>query len=248
MENYDDLFGDDEVIVTKGEVKEEKVDGVWELEEITDEPQSTVPNNKQKPITNLEFLSRMLHPFLRGYLKEYQRWLRGKFSDQLLSLFLDISTKLEDQTVSSEVLSAILPDLGVDDLRRSIISENYKLIVEDETKTLCKVTYDKFREIVYQEYFKSVNTGDAVETLEKIQNSDFFLPPFGMLENDNFKQLKFGEFDLSTIMEDLGSPLYSHFPELNEISPIKGYIPSQVTMVAGQGRLDYNYIKFWKAD
>ena len=209
-------------------------DNVFELPEEDDNiPESTVPKNSQKPVTNIEFLSRMLHPALRSYLRENQKWLRSSFSESLLSLFMDICTKIEDESISPEVLDAMLPDLGVSDLRKDIIVRNYKLITEDTTMCLAKTTYEKFREIVYKAYFDSVNEGNAVETLEAIQNSDFFLPPFGIINSDTFKQVKFGDFDMQSIMEDLGSPLYSHFAELNEISPINGYIPSQVTMISG---------------
>lgn len=247
MDNFDDLFGDETsepIVETPDDATLPDSEDDWG-EEITDripdeseeeeeeDDRSVIPSNKEKPVTNLQFLSRMLHPQLRSYLREYKSWLKDKFSEQLLSLFLDIIEKMADEDVTPNVLDAILPDLGVDDLRKDIIVSSYKLIYEDESKCLCKVTYDKFREIVYQAYFKSVNDGDAVRTLERIQNSDFFLPPYGMMESDNFQQMKFGEFDMKNIMEDLGSPLYSHFPEINNTSPIKGYIPSQVTMVSG---------------
>ena len=214
-------------------VDEEEAFELPEEDDSTPFPESTVPKNSQKPVTNIEFLSRMLHPALRSYLRENQKWLRGSFSESLLSFFMDLCTKIEDESISPEILDAMLPDLGVSDLRKDIIVRNYKLITEDTTMCLAKTTYEKFREIVYKAYFDSVNEGNAVETLEAIQNSDFFLPPFGIINSDTFKQVKFGDFDMQSIMEDLGSPLYSHFAELNEISPINGYIPSQVTMISG---------------
>lgn len=234
----EDLFGDSEPITPQQPVDDARISDDEEDEipfgsEEGDE-EGVVPTAKEKPLTNLEFLSRMLHSSLRNYLREYQKWLRHKFSDKLLDTFLDIASKMEEEDVTPEILGAILPDLGVDDLRKDIIVNSYRLVYEDTSKCLLKVTYEKFREIVYREYFDSVKNNNAVETIEKIQNSEFFLPPYGAVQNDTFQQLKFGEFDMSSIMEDLGSPLYSHFPDINNTSPIKGYIPSQVTMVAGQ--------------
>lgn len=190
-------------------------------------------NEDSNKLSNLDFLSRMLHRDLRGYIKPYYKYLRKKFSDSVLDLFIDITDKLSDENVTPEVLNAILPDMGVTDVRKEVIVRNFTLINEDKTEALKRSTYERFREIVYREYFDMINTGSAVETLEKIQNSDFFLPPYGVTNSDNFKQVDFGAFDIDSITEDLGSPLYSHFKEINETSPIKGYIPSQVTMVAG---------------
>lgn len=188
---------------------------------------------KGESISNLDFLSRMLHRDLRGYIKPYYRYLRRKFSEATLDLFVDICDKISDDLITPEVLNAVLPDMGVTDIRKDIIVKNYALILSDQTETLKKSTYERFREIVYREYFDIVNTGSAVETLEKIQNSDFFLPPYGVTNSDNFKQVNFGSFDMQNITEDLGSPLYSHFDEINATSPIKGYLPNQVTMVSG---------------
>jgi len=197
--------------------------------------ESYKPTNKEETenITNLDFLSRMLHKDLRSYINSYNKYLSAKLSKDLLSLFMDLSEKLGEGDVSPEVLNAILPDLGITDVRRDIIVRNYKLISEDSTKVLKKSTYERFRELVYRSYFETVNTGSAVETLEKIQSGEFFLPPFGVMESDNFKQVDFGALDMNSIVEELGAPLYSHFPEINELFPIKGYIPSQVTMVSG---------------
>ena len=203
------------------------------MSEAFEEDYKSSSTYEKENITNLDFLSRMLCRDLRTYIGSYDKYLSSKLSKELVSLFVDLSDKLGDGDVTPEVLNAILPDIGITDVRRDIIVKNYKLIYEDQSKALKKSTYERFREIVYRAYFETVNTGSAVDTLEKIQSGEFFLPPFGVMESDNFKQVNFGEFDMSTIVEELGSPLYSHFPEINELFPIKGYIPSQVTMVAG---------------
>lgn len=234
----DNIFEEDDTF--EPEVKEDI--GVDEAPEQSSAPEEVedpvedldvVPQSSEEAISNLDFLSRMLHKNLRGLIKPYFNYLRSKFSKELLELFVDIVDKLSDDLITPEVLNAILPDMGVTDVRRDIIVNNYRLINEDTTRCLERSTYDRFREIVYRAYFEKVNTGSAVETLEKIQSGDFFIPPFGVMNSDSFTQVDFGKFDLQSIVDDLGKPLYSHFKELNDMSPIKGYIPSQVTMVIG---------------
>lgn len=183
-------------------------------------------------ITNLDFLSRMMSKNLRGYFKANYRWLVKKFSNEILSTFMDICNKVEDADVEPDVFDVVLKDMGITDLRHDIILNNYVKMKLDKSRVIEKSTYERFREIVYKAYFDSVNNGNAVDTLEKIQSSEFFLPPYGVIESDSFKQVDFGDIDIGSIVEDLGSPLYSHFKEINDVSPIHGYIPSQVTMIA----------------
>ena len=185
-------------------------------------------------LTNLDFLSRMLYRDLRGYLRQNYKWLSRKFSKELLETFMEICHKISDNDVETSLLEIVLKDMGIIDIRKDIILKNYDLIRQDESKVICKSTYEKFREIVSREYIeRTIVPSDAVKSLERLQNSDFFLPPFGVIESDTFKQCVFGDFDMSTIMEDLGAPLISNFEPLNEISPIGGYLPGQVTMVSG---------------
>ena len=185
-------------------------------------------------LTNLDFLSRMLYRDLRGYLRQNYKWLSRKFSKELLETFMEICHKISDNDVETSLLEIVLKDMGIIDIRKDIILKNYDLIRQDESKVICKSTYEKFREIVSREYIeRTIVPSDAVKSLERLQNSDFFLPPFGVIESDTFKQCVFGDFDMSTIMEDLGAPLVSNFEPLNEISPIGGYLPGQVTMVSG---------------
>lgn len=183
-------------------------------------------------MTNLDFLSRMMSKNLRGYFKGNYSWLVKKFSRDILDTFMGICDKLGDEDVETDVFDIVLKDMGVTDVRHDIILSNFEKVKQDRSGVIEKSTYERFREIVYKAYFDSVNNGNAVETLEKIQSSEFFLPPYGIIESETFKQVDFGDIDVDSIVEDLGAPLYSHFKEINDVSPIHGYIPSQVTMIA----------------
>lgn len=194
---------------------------------------STALTSTDSSLTNLDFMSRMLHKDLRPLIKSYSNYLRNRFSSQMIDLFLDICDKLGKEEVSPDILAIVLSDLGVSEVQSKIIIKNYETIISDTTKVLCRSTYDRFREIICQEYFKKVNTGDAVQTLERIQNDGFFLPPFGTIDSDTFRQSNFGDINVNDIVKDLGQPLISHFKEINDIFPINGYIPSQVVMVSG---------------
>ena len=190
----------------------------------------TVENPNE--MTNLDFLSRMMSKNLRGYFKSNYSWLVKKFSRDILDTFMGICDKLGDEDVEIDVFDIVLKDMGITDVRHDIILSNFEKVKNDKSGVIEKSTYERFREIVYKAYFDSVNNGNAVETLEKIQSSEFFLPPYGIIESETFKQVDFGDIDVDSIVEDLGAPLYSHFKEINDVSPIHGYIPSQVTMIA----------------
>lgn len=214
-------------------VKSESSDDESEDSEPSNVFVSTALTSTDSSLTNLDFMSRMLHKDLRPLIKSYSNHLRARFSTQMIDLFLDICTKLGKEEVTPDILTVVLSDLGVSEVQSKIIIKNYETIISDTTKVLCRSTYDRFREIICQEYFKKVSTGDAVQTLERIQNDGFFLPPFGTIDSETFRQSKFGDIDINNIVKDLGKPLISHFKEINDIFPIKGYIPSQVVMVAG---------------
>lgn len=187
-------------------------------------------------LTNIQFLARLLHEDLRGYIREYSSWLSRSLKSELLTDFLDISNAMGTGRVSPEVVDALLDDLGIIDIRKPTILSQYSLVYNDRNKVLVKSTYEKFSNLVYKEFAEQAvkeADGKATDLVSAIRDSEFYLPPFDTMNSDTFQEMNFSEIDINDVLEDLGTSLKSSFQEINDSSPIGGYISGQVVMVLG---------------
>lgn len=138
--------------------------------------------------------------------------------------------------VDPNVVDALLDDMGIIDIRKETILSQYRLMYNDVNKVLVKSTYEKFSDLVYKEFTEGAvkeAEGKATELVSKIRDSDFFLPPFDSINSETFQEMNFSEIDINEVLEDLGSCLKSSFEEINNSSPVGGYISGQVIMVLG---------------